>query len=100
MVLDREYRFEVKQLLRATNNEICVVIQPATAEATRRAAAYPYEVPAMVVGSTLCRQIKGRHNTQVVRAISTCLVDVFTVRLLRSGSRHVPAPQLSAEAGM
>lgn len=51
--LPREYRFEVKEFLRTTDNEIRIVIQPAVREAADRAAAYPYEVPAMVVRCTL-----------------------------------------------
>lgn len=45
----REYRFEVKPLLRASGNEIRIVLQPAVTEAARRAREYPYEVPAMQV---------------------------------------------------
>ena len=50
-LIPREYRFEVKPLLRTADNEIRIVIQPAVAEAARRAAEYPYEVPAMAVRS-------------------------------------------------
>ena len=43
----REYRFAVKHLLVARNNEIKVVLHPAMAEMARCSAAYPYPVPVM-----------------------------------------------------
>ena len=43
----REYTFAVKDLMDEHHNELKVVLHPAAAEMTRRAAAYPYPVPVM-----------------------------------------------------